>query len=170
MPYAELDETTQTGYSNQYISSDGYVRYAQNSVKIPEELREKAGDEQDSFAFRVYKTYQQKNGNEVLIPKTNKSGQFQFLYSGKSGEFTKVSMDAVLSDKVRPEAFKDAIVMIGAYAPGFQDSYQPASNRGKVMYGVEIHANIVQAYMQGKTMISPNSFLMAAVISSITLL
>ena len=170
MPYAELDETTQTGYSNQYISSDGYVRYAQNSVKIPEELREKAGDEQDSFAFRVYKTYQQKKGNEVVIPKTNKSGQFQFLYSGKSGEFTKVSMDAVLSDKVRPEAFKDAIVMIGAYAPGFQDSYQPASNRGKVMYGVEIHANIVQAYMQGKTMISPNSFLMAAVISSITLL
>lgn len=170
MPYEELNQTTQTGYSNQYISSDGYVRYAQNSVKVPKELSDKAGNELDSFAYRVYKTYQSKKGEEIHIPRTNRSGQFQFLYSGKAGEFSKVSLDAVLSDKVRPEAFKDAIVMVGAYAPGFQDSYQPASDRGKVMYGVEIHANVIQAYMQGKTMISPNNFLMAAIVCAIILL
>ena len=40
---------------------------------------------------------------------------------------------------------------MGAYAPGMQDSYNVANQRGVQMYGVEIHANIFEALLEGKT-------------------
>lgn len=162
MPYDELDKVSVPGFTNECIASDGYVRYAMNSVRLPAEM-EFDNDYQDSFAFAIYKLFSEKKGIGINEPRTNSNGQFQFLYSGESGEFSKVSLSAVLSGKVPSSAFKDAIVLVGAYAPGFQDSYQPASDRGNAMYGVEIHANIIQAYLQGKTMVVVNRFLMALI-------
>ena len=170
MPYEELNEAAETGFTNEYIASDGYVRYSKNTVIIPPELREKAGNSHDSFAYRIYRIYEEKTGGRVKVPETNKEGQFQFLYSGESGEFSEVSLDAVLSDKIPKSAFRDAIVLVGAYAPGLQDSYQAASDRGSVMYGVEIHANIIQAYMFDKTMVPVNPYLAASIISLILIL
>ncbi len=170
MPYPGLNEATVSGFTNASIASDGYVRYAVNSVAVPEELRNKAGDKQDSFAIAVYKLYAERSGMQPVVPETNGRGQFQFIYSGESGEFSEVSMRAVMSGEVPSSAFKDAIVLVGAYAPGFQDSYQPASDRGRTMYGVEIHANIIQAYLQGKTMISANSIILAVITALITIL
>ena len=170
MPYPGLNEAAVSGFTNASIARDGYVRYSVNSIKVPEELRDKAGDKQDSFALAVYKLYCEKTGMKAAVPRANGRGQFQFIYSGESGEFSEVSMWAVMSGKVPSSAFKDAIVLVGAYAPGFQDSYQPASDRGRTMYGVEIHANIIQAYLQGKTMISANSVILAVITALITVL
>ena len=170
MPYKELSEVTKSGFTNNYICSDGYVRYVKQRVQIPSSLKEKAGDSQDNFAFTTYKTYEEAVGGSVNVPKTNQLGQFQFLYSSVSGEYSKVPMNAVLNGEIPKDLFKDAIVLVGAYAPGFQDSYQPASDRKNVMYGVEIHANIIQAYMQGKTMLSVNPYIMASVVTAIALL
>ena len=170
MPYDELNEAAYSGFTNACIASDGYVRHSMNKISVPEELKDKASDTHESLAFAIYKTYQEKHGNRVNEPPTNSSGQFRFLYSGESGEYSEVSLRAVLSDKVPMSAFKDAIVMVGAYAPGFQDSYQPASDRGRTMYGVEIHANIIQAYMQSKTLLSLNRFEMAFITALIAAL
>lgn len=170
MPYPGLDKATVSGFTNASIASDGYVRYAVNTVNIPEELKDRAGESQDNFALAVYKLYAEKTGLDVVIPRTNSRGQFQFIYSGESGEFSEVSLGAVMSGKVPATAFKDAIVLVGAYAPGFQDSYQPASDRGRAMYGVEIHANIIQAYLQGKTMVSANRVIMAVFTAALTIL
>ncbi len=170
MPYEELDSVTEKGFTNEYIAADGYVRYSRNNAVIPEELRDKAGHVQDSFAYQIYKIYQEKTGGNITVPKLNDEGQFQFLFSGEAGEFSELSLDAVLSGKIPKSAFKDAIVLVGAYAPGLQDSYQTAADRGSVMYGVEIHANIIQAYMYEKTLVSANSYLVAAVISIIIIL
>ena len=167
MPYAELNEAAVSGFTNASIARDGYVRYAVNTLAIPEELKEKAGDTQDSFALAIYKLYAEKTGTDIVIPKTNGKGQFQFIYSGETGEFSEVSLAAVMSDKVPASAFKDAIVLVGAYAPGFQDSYQPACDRGRTMYGVEIHANIIQAYLRGKTMVNADGFPVAVVVALI---
>lgn len=162
MPFDELNAVSVPGFTNECIASDGYVRYAMNSVRPPEEIGLNK-DYQDSFAFAIYKLFSEKDGLSAKKPRTNSNGQFQFLYSGESGEFSKMSLGAVLSGKVPPSVFKDAIVLVGAYAPGFQDSYQPASDRGNAMYGVEIHANIIQAYLQGKTMVVVNKLLMALI-------
>ena len=40
---------------------------------------------------------------------------------------------------------------MGAYAVGMQDSYTPAITHNSQMYGVEIHANIIEALLEGKT-------------------
>ncbi len=169
MPFEELNEVVIPGFTNECIAGDGYVRYAMNSLKIPGNVSGVAGS-QDSFAYAVYKRYMETVGENVNPPKTNSNGQFQFLYSGESGEFSKVSLSAVLDGKVPSKAFKDAIVLVGAYAPGFQDSYQPASDRGNTMYGVEIHANIIQAYMKNKTVVIVNRILMALITAFIPVL
>ncbi len=163
MPYEELENVTVTGFTNACIAKDGYVRYAMNNIRIPSELAFKAGETQDSFAYAVYRLYAKRNGLQPYEPKVNSKRQFQFLYSGESTEYSEVSLKAVLEDRIPMNAFKDSIVLVGAYAPGFQDSYQPASDRGNAMYGVEIHANIIQAYMRQKTMVSVNRIIMALV-------
>lgn len=170
MPYEELRNNVSTGFADPLISPDGYVRYTQNTIDIPKEFQDKAGVTQDSFAYAIYKAYEKENNGTINTPRTNREGQFQFLYSGQSGEYRPLSLADVLSDKVPMENFKDAIVLVGAYAPGTQDSYQGASDRRKVMYGVEIHANIIQAYMYGKTMTTVNKYLQAAAVSLILVL
>ncbi len=165
-PYAALGQTVVPGFTNKIIASDGYIRYAINSVNYTEGG---AAGTQDSFAFAVYKLWCAASGETVRAPAVNSRGQFQFSYSGTTGEFSELSLEAVLSGKIPASAFRDAIVLVGAYAPGFQDAYQPASDRGDSMYGVEIHANIIQAYMQGKTMVVANRLVMAAVTAALVL-
>ena len=170
MPYDEISANVKTGFADPIISPDGYVRYTRNTVKMPKELQTKAGETQDSFAYTIYKEYMKMTGQPVKTPKTNREGQFQFLYSGESGEFNALSLSRVLSGDVPMKNFKNAIVIVGAYAPGTQDSYMAASDRHQVMYGMEIHANIIQAYLDGKTMVSVNKFALAGIISVILVL
>ena len=169
MPYEALRSVVVAGFTNQSIAKDGYIRYSMNSVRY-HDTGSNSDVTQDSFAYAIYKQYCGITGEEVKAPKTNDNHQFQFRYSGETGEFSELSLAAVLSGKVPATAFRNSIVLIGAYAPGFQDSYQPASDRGDSMYGVEIHANILQAYMQGKTMIVANKLAMAIITAVLVLI
>lgn len=60
------------------------------------------------------------------------------------------SLVDVMDDKVPPEAFADQIVLIGGLdAAALPDSYAtPASKTGEKMFGVEIHANIIETIHQ----------------------
>ena len=168
MPYEKLREAVVPAFTNKNIAGDGYIRYAVNSVRYHDEESD-SDVTQDSFAFALYKLFCEAYGEEVRVPKTNSRNQFQFRYSGETGEFSELSLAAVLSGKVPAAVFKNAVVLVGAYAPGFQDAYQPASDRGDSMYGVEIHANILQAYIQGKTMVVANKLVMALITAALTL-
>lgn len=143
-PYKALLEVADYGYANVHIAKDGCVRY----TKLTEEWN---GNTQDSFAFAIYKKYMDRIGKEVCIPRSDTKGKFTFFYSGKNGEYAHFSLSDVLSGEIPREEFKDCIVLVGAYAPGFQDSYVAAVSRSQPMYGVEIHANIIQALLQQKT-------------------
>jgi len=173
LPYDRLLSESEVGFTNADIAKDGCVRYAMYSVKVPKDLRDiypkLSAGEHDSFAMAVVKKAAQADGVDVYIPKTNSKGQFQFIYSGETGEFSHVSMRAVLAGEVPHEAFKDKIVLVGAYAPGLMDSYKPAIDRGNSMYGVEIHANIIQALMQHKTMLNVKPVILALVTFVLTL-
>ena len=169
MPFEELRAVTIGGFTNPDIAPDGYVRYAKNTINVPSALQDKAGKMQDSFAYSIYKKYMEETGGTVVTPATN--DLFQFMYAGTAGEYSQASFERVLDgDTVDPKLFKDAIVIVGAYAPGTQDSYQATSDRDTVMYGCEIHANIVQAYMNGRTMLLANKYLMIAITSLIFVL
>lgn len=150
VPFDELRSVTTSGFSNACIANDGSVRYAMNTVTYKDPVTGESVT-QDSLAYATYKEFMKFKGKEVDTPPTNGLGQFQFFYSGESREFSHVSLSEVLKGNIPASAFRDKIVLFGAYAPGFQDAYQSAIDRGTNMYGVEIHANIIQAYMQHKT-------------------
>lgn len=146
-PYGALMDVAGHGFANVHIAQDGCVRY----TKLTDRW-EKAP--QDSFAFAIYKAYTESVGNAISIPKSDDRGKFTFFYSGENGEYVHYSMVDVLNGTIPKEEFKDCIVLVGAYAPGFQDSYVAAIERSNPMYGVEIHANIIQALMDGKTAVA----------------
>ena len=142
--YDALRENVTHGYANTYIDEDGCVRYIK-----PFEYRD--GTQLKSFAWTIYETYQNAQGQEAVAPKTDGSGLAQFFYSGQVGEYSHVSLKSVLDGTVPKEEFADCIVLVGAYAAGMQDAYVAAADRSNPMYGVEIQANMVQALMEEKT-------------------
>lgn len=146
-PYQELQKAATTAFANTIVDKDGYVRRAMTSVDY-------AGQTYYSFAAQIYLQYQEARGAETEFPKTyGVAKQFYFTYSGQPGAYTMISMADVLDGTVDTRIFKDAIVLIGAYAVGMQDSFRPAVSHAGEMYGVEIHANIIQALLEGKTQI-----------------
>lgn len=142
-PYAALDEVALSGYANAVIAKDGFVRTAQIRTDYNGETRY-------SFATQIYNEYAQVNGTESVaaLPEDD---VVHFFYSGKPGEFTHFSLKDVMEDRIPLQEFAGSVVMIGAYAPGLQDSYHNTAKRSEDMYGVEINANIARALMTGKT-------------------
>ena len=143
-PYAALKEAAAYGYANTIQDKDGYIRNATTTVEYQ-------GESIDSLAVKAYKMYCEAQGVEPVMPKTYDGNKFGFTYSGKSGSYEILSMVDVLEGKIAPQAFAGSVVFVGAYAPGMQDAYNVAIQKGSQMYGVEIHANILEALMEGKT-------------------
>ena len=61
-----------------------------------------------------------------------------------------ISVVDLLSGAVPAEYFADKIVFIGPYAAELQDSSVTSIDHAKPMYGMEIHANTVQALLRGE--------------------
>ena len=97
------------------------------------------------------------------MPDTDAKGVFGFTFTGKSGAYETVSMLDIMQGKVDTRAFANKIVLVGVYAPGLQDAYNVAVQKGAQMYGVEIHANILEAVMEGKTALPVNRVIYALV-------
>ncbi len=160
--YPELRKEARSGYTNAYLAEDGRIRY----TKIFEDNNTEA----KSFAWEIYEIYEETNDRRPVTPRTNEAGQLNFFYSGQEGEFSHVSMKEVLNGAVPVSEFKDCIVLIGAYAPGFQDAYASAADRGNPMYGIEIQANILQALMDGKTALTVPAWKYLAIVCPLLLL
>ncbi|MGN0140795.1 MAG: CHASE2 domain-containing protein [Roseburia sp.] len=145
LPYEELRESVTTGFANTTVDSDGYVRQAMASIDYN-------GETVYSLSFQVYKQYKEAMGEEAVFPKTyGKGNLFYFSYAARPGSYTMVSMADVMDGTVDTRIFKDSIVLVGAYAVGMQDAFKPAITHNSEMYGVEIHANIIQAFLEGET-------------------
>ena len=143
-PYLSLKEAADYGFANTTQDRDGYIRYSLWSIDTGEE-------EILSLSARVYQDYCAHMGISPQQPKLISGNAFGFTFSGKSGAYEMLSFCDVAEGKIDPRVFRDAIVLVGAYAPGMQDSYNVAVQRGQQMYGVEIHANIIEALLEGKT-------------------
>lgn len=135
-PYEELAAVTRQGFANAMIDKDGYIRRA----KLAAECR---GEKEKSFACEIAEEFLEK-------PLIEEDTIVRFLFSGEPGEYEKVSFCDVLEGRVDIRAFEDSIVLVGAYAPGMQDAYNVAVERGAQMYGVEVHANIIEALLTDK--------------------
>ena len=144
LPFDALMQQSDYGFATTVIDDDGYVRRALTSVDYD-------GNTVYSFAAKVYLNYQKSQGLKASLPKTDAYNQYYFSYSGKSGCYSTVSMADILDGTVDVKMFQNAIVLVGAYAVGMQDAFTPAISHGQQMYGVEVHANIVEALLEGHT-------------------
>ena len=151
-PYDSLKDEVLCGFANTFVDMDGYVRQAMAYLDYE-------GERKYSLSAKVYQIYQESRGEKPVFPDTyGRNNRFYFTYSGKAGGYSVVSMADVLDGTVDAAIFRDAVVLVGAYAVGMQDSYMPAIAHNSQMYGVEIHANIIEALLEGKTQIPVSPF------------
>ena len=139
-PFASLAAVSKLGYATPLIDPDGYIRRSKVDVMVEDELNK-------SLAYQMYSVYEESFGK---TPRKY-SGTIEFRYAGGPGTYEKVSLVDVLEGKIKDlRAFKNCIVIVGAYAPGMQDSFHVAVDHDELMYGVEIHANIVESLLTGQ--------------------
>ncbi len=156
LPYEALRDAVQVGYSNVAQDSDGTVRRV-----IPEETWQ--GTTYAAFPKVVYDLYCERTGTESNAIITDKYQRTLINYSGRPGDYEAISFIDVLDGKIDSRTFKDSIVLIGAYAPGMQDNFNVPNGGSSQMFGVEIHANILQAFMQNRFSINGNPYLFGAI-------
>lgn len=144
-PYGILKDATHQGFVNALMDEDDSI--IRSSFLYFDELD---GSRELSFSARIYEQYMKSKGLEPEWP-TDESAM-GFRYSGKPGEYENISLIDVIDGKIPAEAFDDCIVLVGAYAAGMMDAYFVPVETSHQMYGVEIHANVVQALMESKTL------------------
>lgn len=141
-PYDALKENVSWGFSNVPLDPDGIVRHSMGRILVGEDTRY-------SFAAELYRKYMgdlplQVSGQEPMsyIPFTGKP------YDYYGSETAGLSFAAVADGEIPAELFAGAIVLVGPYSTGMMDSYYTAIDHAVPMYGVEVHANILQAMLE----------------------
>ena len=156
-PFEELLEVARVGYSNVAQDSDGIVRRVVPTEQVNGETRE-------TFSKVMYEEYCRIKGITPSEIPTEKTGRSIINYSGKPGDYEYVSMADVLDGKIDTRAFKDSIVFVGAYFQGMQDNFKVPNGGSRQMYGVEVHANVFQSYMEERFAINGNPVLFFSII------
>lgn len=154
LPYEALKQVTKQGFTNAVQDKDGIIRRTQLWCDTQE-------GRLHSFAAAVYLEYERFCGREENAEVPADTATVWFAYSGVPGSYETVSLCDVLDRTVDARGFKNSIVLVGAYAPGTQDAYHVAVQQGRQMYGVEIHANIIQSLQEGKMAVPANTLVCA---------
>lgn len=157
-PYQALKAVSVYGFANTLQDKDGYIRYAKEYIDYE-------GEKIDYFPVAVYKQYCAQQGLEPKLPKTFGTNLFSFDYAGRSGVYEVVPMCDVLDGTVDVRVFADSIVLVGAYAPGMQDTYHVPIQKGSPMYGVEVHANILESLLEQNTKVAVEPWLYAMLVT-----
>ena len=142
-PYDELAEVVDSGFTNAIFDEDGIVRKVYTQIQSDNKTY-------DSFAYRSAS----KVGNIAKYPTYVES-----LFVSKPGEIETISMSDVLDGAVGADYFEDCIVLVGVYEEGLMDSYRVPVDYSKEMYGVEIQANYVYAFLNDSMIYPVNTWI-----------
>ncbi|MBR3170214.1 MAG: SpoIIE family protein phosphatase [Lachnospiraceae bacterium] len=141
-PYTELAECTTIGHINAISDIDSVMRHALLYV-----------DTEDgrvySLSSEVARLYRESRGEEFKLPPVNDSGYFYIPFTAKQGDYYDgVSIASLINGEIPSDYWAGKIVLIGPYAIAFQDQYFTPIDKGVQMYGVEIHANLIQCMLE----------------------
>ena len=147
-PFTELEQAAAAvGHINTLISNDGIVRRTVVQFAWQEEII-------NSFAFETYNRYAAHTGRELLTAAEIPVGPWHrtfIRFSGEPFDFEILPYHMILTGEIPGEYFRDKIVVIGPMAVGIADDYYFTPMAPQVpMYGVEIHANIMQQFIDRK--------------------
>lgn len=150
-PFGQLTGIVRTGFANAVQDTeDNSVRYA---------LLERDGYQ--SFAAAVVLAVAESDADTVYpvsaMPIDANNGIF-IDYTGGVDSYETLSMIDVLEGKIPLATFSDSIVLVGVHAAGMGDSYAVPVQKGAQMYGVEIHANIIQCLLEQRCLVSISKF------------
>ena len=162
LPYDELMQCTYSGFSNVAQDSDGTVRRM-----IPSEVYN--GKQYGMFSKVIYERYCAVTGIEPNRIPTDFSGRSIINFSGRPGDYECLSMADVMEGKIDPRVFADSVVLIGAYDPGMQDGFNVPTGGSSQMFGVEIHANIFQSYLQGRFAVNGSPYILGLITALVTM-
>ncbi len=165
-PYSELNKVVRSGHLNTKVDDDGVLRRGLGNIELPD------GRKVNSFAFEVYRLFAEKNELKLNdnIPLDSKN-EFYIPYSANPGGYSDgFSFVDVLNGNINPDIFEDKIVLIGAYAPGLMDNYVTSINHSEHMYGVEVHANIIDTLIRGNFKTYVPKWIQSIIIGIIALL
>ena len=146
-PYEALCSSTDQGHINAMTDVDGVMRHGLLYV-------EPDGSEESrvySMAFQAARSYLEQKGGKLKPPQTVGKGHFYIPYTaGPGGYYDGVSIAALIGGQVPADYWAGKIVIIGPYAPALQDAYLTPIDKGTQMYGVEIQANVIQSFLEGR--------------------
>ena len=150
--YPELEAINpMNGFTNNTAVYDKFIRtfipYMSGEYTYTDSDGKEASGylDMDSIDFAAYKFYMNMIGKEYHDFRDDRQAQYRFSYSGKPGNIPHFSFYDVKEGNIDLRYFKDQIVYIGAWASGFGDELMVPSDHSEKMYGVEIHANILEA-------------------------
>lgn len=145
VPYKALREAAVVSHINVMADNDGLLRHHLLRVQTPD------GETVPSFALAAANLYRSYNGEgPAAEPPTDRHGFWYLPYNGEPGDYDEgISLADVVLGEIEPEYFAGRIVLIGPYAVGMQDAYFTANSHARQMYGVEFHANAIQALLWG---------------------
>ena len=155
-PYDALLPYVKLGFANsEEDRSDNYMRTLMTTLDIG------GGQQMDSFALAIHRAYNESQGLETEDYSLREHNKYFFTYTGAPGDYHNVPMIEVLNGTRNVAEFDGEIVMVGAYATGFMDNVYVPSARGEKMFGVESHANIVEALDEDKLQSEVDKLLLA---------
>lgn len=143
LPFGELSTYAAYGLVNTAADRDGVIRHAPL-------WQEFAGRRYYSFPVAVARMYAEFWGHEIDEAFINENPVTYIRYTGmpgNPGDFWQFSFADIFEDWFYPAWLDGAIVLIGPYAMGMMDDHPVSIRHDTNMYGIEIHANVVQALL-----------------------
>lgn len=142
MPFRELAAFADYGNIWGPDDPDGMVRHDVLAVNI------EGNQKLYSFGRVIYEKWCRHRGATPNDPPAvSKHGVFYLPFSSDNYGNGYNLLD-LLAGRVDSSVYKDKIVLIGVMASGMGDEFRTALQR-RTMYGVEIHANVIQAFQRG---------------------
>ena len=104
-----------------------------------------------SLSCEAARLYKESRGEKFKLPPVSGNGHFYIPFTAKQGGYYDgVSIASLIKNEIPSDYWAGKIVLIGPYAAAFQDQYFTPIDKGIQMYGVEIHANLIQCMLDGK--------------------
>lgn len=157
-PLAEILEKHSTGHSLLVTDRDGKARRAPFFINLEEEKKvinpffieilERAGKIKETLPM----PFEHILSVDKHLYYLDQFGLFRIFFFGPRSTFQKFSFIDVLEDKIDLSEFNNKIVLVGALAPDLHDEYFTPSSGGWAVSGVEIHANLIESFLQNKAL------------------
>ena len=143
-PYPALKAAARVAHINTMEDEDAILRHAILFEDVPGLGRV------DSFSRAVYEEYCGHMGLQPNPDPTTKDGFFYIPFTKQPGGYSDgISIAQILDGSIPPETFAGKIVLIGPYAAAMQDEYRTSISHAEPMYGLEVHANLIEAFERG---------------------